>query len=80
MTTITIERALLDEIVELFDNAIAARYPHEILRDLRTALAAPATAPSHTEAEVQELLHDDREMTEERFEISVRRILGVPAP
>lgn len=44
------------------------------------ALAAPATAPAHTEAEVQELLHDDREMTEERFEISVRRILGVPAP
>lgn len=45
MTTIAIERELLDEVVELFDNAIAARYPHEILRDLRAALAAPATAP-----------------------------------
>lgn len=45
MTTITIERELLDEVVELFDNAITARYPHEILRDLRAALAAPATAP-----------------------------------
>jgi len=80
MTTITIERKLLEEVVEMFDNAISTRYPHEILRDIRATIAAPATAPSHTEAEVQELLHDDREMTEERFEISVRRILGVPAP
>lgn len=45
MTTITIEREVLDEIVELFDSAITARFPHEILRDLRAALAAPATAP-----------------------------------
>ena len=49
MTTITIERELLDEVVELFDNAITARYPHEILRDLRAALAAPATAPEELE-------------------------------
>jgi N-methylhydantoinase B/oxoprolinase/acetone carboxylase alpha subunit len=49
MTTITIERELLDEVVELFDNAITARYPHEILRDLRAALAAPATAPDELE-------------------------------
>jgi hypothetical protein len=45
MTTITIDRKLLEEIVELFDDAISTRYPHEILRDIRSALAAPATAP-----------------------------------
>ena len=44
MTTITIDRKLLEEIVELFDDAISTRYPHEILRDIRSALAAPATA------------------------------------
>jgi hypothetical protein len=49
MTTITIEREVLDEIVELFDSAITARFPHEILRDLRAALAAPATAPDEIE-------------------------------
>ena len=42
MTTITIDRKLLEEIVELFDDAISTRYPHEILRDIRAALAAPA--------------------------------------
>jgi hypothetical protein len=47
MTTITIDRKLLEEIVELFDDAISTRYPHEILRDIRAALAAPATAPKH---------------------------------
>ena len=46
MTTITIDRKLLEEIVELFDYAISTRYPHEILRDIRAALAAPATAPT----------------------------------
>ena len=45
MTTIANVRALLEEIVELFDSAISARYPHEILRDIRAALATPATAP-----------------------------------
>ena len=45
MTPITIDRKLLEEIVELFDSAITARHPHEILRDIRAALAAPATAP-----------------------------------
>lgn len=49
MTTITIEREVLDEIVELFDSAITARFPHEILRDLRAALSAPATAPEELE-------------------------------
>jgi hypothetical protein len=44
MTTITIDRKLLEEIVELFDDAISTRYPHEILRDIRAALSAPATA------------------------------------
>ena len=56
MTTITIEREVLDEIVELFDSAITARFPHEILRDLRAALAAPATAPERKpmhEGEIQ---------------------------
>ncbi len=45
MTTITIDRKLLEEVVEIFDNASSTRYPHEILRDIRAALAAPATAP-----------------------------------
>ena len=49
MTTITIDRKLLEEIVELFDDAISTRYPHEILRDIRSALAAPATAPEYLE-------------------------------
>jgi hypothetical protein len=62
MTTITIERELLDEVVELFDNAITARYPHEILRDLRAALAAPATAPEpSTEVAVGKLCKSLRE-------------------
>ena len=46
MTTITIERELLEDVVEIFDSAISARFPHEILRDIRAALAAPATAPA----------------------------------
>ena len=46
MTTITIDRKFLEEVVELFDSAITARHPHEILRDIRAALAAPATAPA----------------------------------
>ena len=46
MTTITIERELLEDVVEIFDSAISARFPHEILRDIRAALAAPATAPT----------------------------------
>lgn len=45
MTTIIIERKLLEEVVEMFDNAISTRYPHEILRDIRATIAAPATAP-----------------------------------
>ena len=45
MTNITIDRKFLEEVVELFDSAITARHPHEILRDIRAALAAPATAP-----------------------------------
>jgi hypothetical protein len=52
MTIITIERKLLEEVVEIFDNAISARYPHEILRDIRAAIAAPATAPELSQ-------HDD---------------------
>ena len=55
MTTITIEREVLDEIVELFDSAITARFPHEILRDIRAALAAPATAPNYYVNEVNKL-------------------------
>ena len=43
MTTITIEREVLDEIVELFDSAITARFPHEILRDLQLADMAIAS-------------------------------------
>ena len=46
MTTITIDRKLLEDIVELFDDAISTRSPHEILRDIRAALSAPATAPA----------------------------------
>lgn len=46
MTNITIDRKFLEEVVELFDSAITARHPHEILRDIRAALAAPATAPA----------------------------------
>ena len=49
MITITIDRKLLEEVVELFDSAITARHPHEILRDIRAALAAPATAPAQPE-------------------------------
>ena len=61
MTTITIDRKLLEEIVELFDDAISTRYPHEILRDIRTALATPATAPDELErlkAESEERLQN----------------------
>ncbi len=53
MTTITIDRKLLEEIVELFDDAISTRYPHEILRDIRAALAAPATAQAATDAALE---------------------------
>ena len=61
MTTITIERELLEDVVEIFDSAISARFPHEILRDIRAALAAPATAPAQPEivdllAEMYELI------------------------
>jgi hypothetical protein len=49
MTNITIDRKFLEEVVELFDSAITARHPHEILRDIRAALAAPATAPDELE-------------------------------
>ena len=61
MTTITIDRKFLEEVVELFDSAITARHPHEILRDIRAASAAPATAPAQPEivdllAEMYELI------------------------
>ena len=61
MTTITIERELLEDVVEIFDSAISARFPHEILRDIRAALSAPATAPAQPEivdllAEMYELI------------------------
>jgi hypothetical protein len=49
MTTITIERELLEEVVEIFDNSISTRYPHQILSDIRAALEAPATAPDELE-------------------------------
>lgn len=49
MTTITIKRALLEEVVEIFDNSISTRYPHQILSDIRAVLAAPATAPDELE-------------------------------
>ncbi len=56
MTTITNYRELLEEVVEIFDSAISARYPHQILSDIRAALAAPATAPA-TAPELSQ--HDD---------------------
>ena len=58
MTTITIDRKLLEEIVELFDDAISTRYPHEILRDIRSALAAPATTQA---AEIERLKTESEE-------------------
>lgn len=62
MTTITIERELLEDVVEIFDSAISARFPHEILRDIRAALAAPATAPEpSTEVAVGKLCKSLRE-------------------
>jgi len=86
-TSITLAATILSDCgistdyVSLHERVAAriTKYADELLATWKR-LQAPATAPSHTEAEVQELLHDDREMTEERFEISVRRILGVPAP
>ena len=59
MTTITIDRALLKEVVDIFDNAISTRYPHEILRDIRAALAAPATAPEQMPLERDCICHQD---------------------
>lgn len=58
MTPITIDRKLLEEIVELFDDAISTRYPHEILRDIRAALSAPATAQA---AEIERLKTESEE-------------------
>lgn len=54
----TIDRKLLEEVVELFDSAITARHPHEILRDIRAALAAPATAQA---AEIERLKTESEE-------------------
>ena len=64
MTTITIDRKLLEEIVELFDDAISTRYPHEILRDIRATLATPATAPDELER---------KPMTDADIEAAARR-------
>lgn len=58
MTTITIERELLEEVVEIFDSAISARYPHEILRDLRAELAAPDERIKELEVENEQLRKD----------------------
>ena len=55
MTNITIDRKFLEEVVELFDSAITARHPHEILRDIRAALVAPATAPAWHDAQQAEI-------------------------
>jgi hypothetical protein len=46
----TIGSKLLEEIVEMFDDAISTRYPYEILIDIRSALAAPAPAPAWHDA------------------------------
>lgn len=61
MTNITIDRKFLEEVVELFDGAItvATRHPHEILRDIRAALAAPATAPEQMPLERDCICHQD---------------------
>ena len=89
MTTITIDRAVLLRALEALRPATA---PNGAKRDaafeeLRTALAAPATAPErkHTEAEVQALLDAGEKLATMRysdgeFEQYVRQILGVPKP
>jgi len=81
MTTITIEREVLDEIVELFDRAITARFPHEILRDLRAALAAPATAPEKTVKEIMGFVrhYAANTFSSATLEDKIRRSLATPA-
>ena len=50
MTTITIERATLDRLIDAWDSTVLPKsrdgMMQERMEDLRAALAAPATAPS----------------------------------
>ena len=49
MTTITIERAILDRLIDAWDSTVLPKsrdgMMQERMEDLRAALAAPATAP-----------------------------------
>jgi hypothetical protein len=76
MTIITIERKLLEEVVEIFDNAISTRYPHEILRDIRAALAAPATALVVTKNEVDQIVS----VTQQDGEGRIIKVIALSAP
>lgn len=84
MTTITVERAFLIEVLHQLDVAqsLLERSQHHakiaaMYEELRAALAASATASAHTEADVQELL----DLMPNKFdEPIIRSILGVPAP
>ena len=54
MTTITIERAILDRLVDAWDSTVLPKshdgMMQERMEDLRAALAAPATAPAWHDA------------------------------
>lgn len=52
------------------------------VKEIEAHLAPPlyTTRPQHTEAEVQEILAADWNLSQDKMENTVRRILGVPAP
>ena len=53
MTTITIERAILDRLIDAWDSTVLPKsrdgMMQERMEDLRAALAAPAVAPAQLE-------------------------------
>ena len=95
MTTITIERALLEQALEALESCDAGdwstghvipasyndRAVEDAINDLRAALAAPATAPEKT---VQEIMEFARHYAANTFssatlEDKIRRSLAAPA-
>ena len=85
MTTITIERAILDRLIDAWDSTVLPKsrdgMMQERMEDLRAALAAPATAPEKTVKEIMEFArhYAANTFSSATLEDKIRRSLAAPA-
>ncbi len=85
MTTITIERATLDRLIDAWDSTVLPKsrdgMMQERMEDLRAALAAPAAAPEKTVKEIMEFVrhYAANTFSSATLEDKIRRSLAAPA-